>query len=145
MNLLDALFGRHTIKKDSTSYTSRASLQFTGAGVTVTDDSAGDQTVVAVTGGSGEVEGANPSSSYVITSIASLGQLTFDFTAGLSPFVELGDFILVSSTQHLEGLVLTAEARGSDVVRIYLSNPTGSPIALSSPITFKASIIRQSV
>ncbi len=47
--------GGHTIQDEGISLTQRTNLNFVGAGVTVTDDSGNDATVVTVGGGSGTV------------------------------------------------------------------------------------------
>lgn len=49
--------GGHTIEDEGTPLTQRTKLNFVGAGVTVTDDSGDDATVVTINAGSGDVVG----------------------------------------------------------------------------------------
>lgn len=49
--MLGATGGGHTIEQNGTPFTQRAALNFTGAGVTVTDDPGNSSTDVAITGG----------------------------------------------------------------------------------------------
>ena len=50
---LDALESRHIIENDGTPLTSRPTIDFQGAGVTVSDDAGNNQTVVTISGGGG--------------------------------------------------------------------------------------------
>lgn len=62
--------GGHTIQEEGSSMTTRTNLNFTGAGVTVSDDSANDQTDVVIPGGT-----ADPASE-TIAGIAELATQT---------------------------------------------------------------------
>ncbi len=70
--------GGHVIQDEGVSLTQRTKLNFTGAGVTVTDDSGNDATVVAVSGGAdatlietptGTIDGSNTAFTVVNTPI----------------------------------------------------------------------------
>lgn len=50
--------GGHTIQDEGTPLTQRTNLNFVGAGVTVTDDSGNDATVVTISGGGGTIDGS---------------------------------------------------------------------------------------
>lgn len=69
--------GGHTIQEEGVSLTQRTVMNFTGAGVTVTD--AGGKTVVTIPGGTGDVEGpASAVSGRIATFSGTTGKLIAD-------------------------------------------------------------------
>jgi hypothetical protein len=74
----------HTIQDESTPLTQRGNLNFTGAGVTVTDDAGNDQTDVTIDAGSGA-----PTDADYLVGTAHAG-LSAEIVVGTAPAGELG-------------------------------------------------------
>lgn len=83
----------HTIEDEGTPLTTRSKLNFVGAGVTVTDDSGDDATVVTILGGGSDVPlpGTVTYTGDQITEIALSGGNTYDITYNLDGTINTVD------------------------------------------------------
>lgn len=92
--------GGHTIKDSTTTFTQRDNLKFTGPGVSVTDDSSGNATVVNISGGGGsadlpraDYETSPATATHVIGDIVYYNDKAYDVTSAIA----IGDSLVVSS------------------------------------------------
>lgn len=103
--------GGHVIEDEGTPLTQRTKLNFVGAGVTVTDDSGDDASVVTIAGGGGSPGGADTNVQYNdggafggetgFTYAEGTNTLTIDnVTAGSASALTDGGSITITGTKH---------------------------------------------
>lgn len=94
----DAPSSGHTIKDSTTTFTQRDNLKFTGAGVSVSDDSSGNATVVSISGSGANLPRADYETSpataaHAIDDILYYNNKFYDVTSAIA----IGDTLTVSS------------------------------------------------